>query len=652
MFGRLTFAIAVLIAAGPLGAGTFKFPAGASSYIVDGEPGRSAWREETLRAEGRRTTTYLRFYVGWVQGERITSARLRLATSHWHEAPIPATFDLLGLPDGAPGDGAEDWREYDLTSANAPAYEPGKGLDASKCRQLAVATVAPHIPDMSKTPVGFDSPELKAFLEADRNGWVTLIVRWAGGGDGNCCFHSTRSLPDPEAQPTLVLQTDGPHGADLSRETIILRAGPRQTLSGYGCGSGWDHGPNQNFGKPDEARQAHLAKATFTDTHMNTFRVWAILDKISSRPGEFNFEPFRKGYVDSGLVRHAKTAGVQRFLLSPAGVPLHMLTAEGSPAAAGQKALRDDAVPAYAELVAEVVRAAKAEAGWDLYATTIANECVNITIPQWPRVVRELRQALNARGLTGVKIGAVDWPNNDNWAVDRLDAIRKDPEAWKALDIVTTHSYSMPMTEEIFQELVWPARKELWITESACSGPTRAAAAKDLAGHMLNDLGKGATCWIYHESLLNTTPDNPATIIGFDTEAPDDQWLLLWPKYHVYRQLSETFARGAVMRQAWSNRQGTLQYPMSYTPYTAAGGRNADGSWALGLVNLTDPGPQAKAITLQVALEEAAGIAEMRMKAVRSGPSQQLVSEADVIVRHGLATVTLGPGELLTLRAK
>ena len=268
-----------------------------------------------------------------------------------------------------------------------------------------------------------------------------------------------------------------------------------------------------------------------------------------------------------------------------------------------------------AALIADILHELKAKHGVDFDITGIANECVAITIPQWPRVIRELRKDLDSYGLRSVRITAVEWPNNDNWAFDRLRSIQNDAAAWASLNAISTHSYAMPATENFYRQFCLKQSKEFWITETECSGPKPVDCGKDLAGHMINDLNHGVTCWMYHEIALNCTPDNPANLVGYDFKAPDASWLIIPPKYHYYKQLSSALPAGTVLRQAWSNEFKDMRYPGSATKYTACGGRTADGSWAIAVVNLTPVGG-GTSVTVQLAVEELAAIGRVVMRAV------------------------------------
>jgi hypothetical protein len=453
---------------------------------------------------------------------------------------------------------------------------------------------------------------------------------------------------DVPPRPDSGKQGSGEKG-DPPVPSIVFRGKARQTISGWGAGAGEDNGPGQNFGSLSEVRQAQLAKMIFTDTHIDTLRVWASLDSFSKKPGEVDISRFVRGYIESGFLKHARAAGVKRLLLAPSGLPQYMLAKDPSPAAAGQRPLSDDGVGQYAALVAEILNQLKRKHGIDFDMTGIANECVAITIPQWPRVVRELRKNLDSHGLRSVRITAVEWPNNDGWAFDRLRSIQKDDASWKSLDAISTHSYAMPATEDFYREFCLKPSKEFWITETECSGPKPVDCGKDLAGHLINDLNHGVTCWMYHEIALNCSPDNPATLVGYDFKAPDASWLLLLPKYHYYKQLSSALPVGTVLRQAWSNESKDMRYPGSPTKYTACGGKLANGSWAMAVVNLS-PVNGGMPITLQLVVEELSTTERVAMKATRSGSGKNNQAAADVVFNKGVAQVTLEPGELLTLR--
>ncbi len=437
---------------------------------------------------------------------------------------------------------------------------------------------------------------------------------------------------------------------DLKRPTIVFRKGSRQTISGWGAGAGEDNGPGQNFGSLSEARKARLAALLYSDAHIDTLRVWASLESISRKAGEVDVSRFVNGYVKSGFIKYARDTGMKRLLLAPGGIPQYMLAKDPSPAAAGQRPLTDDGIKQYAALIAGILHELKLKHNVDFHMTGIANECCAITIPQWPRVIRELRKDLDAYGLRSVKITAVEWPNNDGWAFDRIRSIQNDPAAWPSLDAISTHSYAMPATEDFYRQFCLKQPREFWITETECSGPKPVDCGKDLAGHMINDLNHGVTCWMYHEIALNCSPDNPANLVGYDFKASDASWLIVPPKYHYYKQLSSALPAGTVLRQASSNETQDMRYPGSATKYTACGGRTADGSWAMAVVNLT-PVNGGTTVTVQLAVEELAAAAQLVMKATHSGNGKNNEPAADVVFRHGVTTVTLEPDELLTLRS-
>jgi hypothetical protein len=451
-----------------------------------------------------------------------------------------------------------------------------------------------------------------------------------------------------------VREGDGNRGfgkeLDFKRPTIVFRKGARQTISGWGAGAGEDNGPGQNFGSLSEARKTRLAALLYTEAHIDTLRVWASLDHISRKPREVDVSRFVNGYIKSGFIQHARTAGMKRLLLAPGGVPQYMLAKDASPAAAGQRPLSEAGVVQYAALVADILHELTLKHNVEFHMTGIANECCAITIPQWRRVIRELRKDLDAYGLRSVKITAVEWPNNDGWAFDRLRSIQSDPAGWASLDAISTHSYAMSATEDSYRQFCLKPPKEFWITETECSGPKEVDCGKDLAGHLINDLNHGVTCWMYHEIALNCSPDNPANLVGYDFKAPDASWLIVPPKYHYYKQLSSALLAGTALRQAWSNESQDMRYPGLATKYTACGGRNADGSWAVAVVNLT-PVNGGSTVTVQLAVEELAAAAQLVMKATHSSNGKNNEPAADVVFRHGVTTVTLEPDELLTLRS-
>jgi len=629
-------------------AGQYRLTADATGYVDETNPDRVAYRDGSLRAEDRwqKTQSYLRFDVGYVTG-KITGARLLLTTSHWGHADSNQDFNVYALKDSAPGDAPDGWSEPDLEARNAPANELAYGVDPAQTVSLGTMTV-PGAPAQGGTPASFTSSQLVSSLASCTKGYVTLILSAANDNDGNSCFYSRYALI--AKQPVLEITTSGPDSIDLTQPTLRMSSHPRQTLEDYGCGNGGANGPQQNFGALTQDQKAQLSKLLFTDSNRHTLRIWVDYNHLCPHDdGTINLHDFQVGYVDDGLIKDARAAGVTTLLLSPSVPPSWMYTTAPSPEAANQACLRDDAPPRYGALLAETVLQIKKQFGIAIDNCSIANECVGILPRQWPVIVKTLRAELDKRGLQSTKISAVDWPSFDGWFAARVGAIKSDPDAWNALDDVSGHSYSNPMIEDFYQAYSRTSGKGYWCTETECGGPTPISRAWQLAAHLLSDLNHGCSRWIYHESALADNQGNPALLVSLHPYDNKVNWLEIPPKQEYFRQIGIAVAPGAKVEQVNSTLEGDMLWSNNAPTWDAAGGLNADGSYALAITKSVSvdetPG------TLQVAIDGLAKSPVAVMKAWRSGANGCVVPDPDVVLHHGVANVTLAPGELLTLRS-
>ncbi len=516
----------------------------------------------------------------------------------------------------------------------------------------------------------FADAALAQALAADRNGYVTLMIVFAdGGGVSNSCFEPRTVLGD--AQPFLEIETAGPGGLDMAQPTFVVTTGARQTISGYGTGMTGSHrvkSPGywtengQNLGalsdKPE--RLTEYFKFVYADTGANSLRIWWDIGNTI----EEDLPKFTSGYVEPGILKAAKEAGITRFFLCT-NPPKRMWTAEPS-AEVGLEALSEQGIVDYPNYLADIAAVLKKQFDVELYMVTIANEEIRIKISDWPRVVKNLRRALDARGLTRVKIGGVDWPNNDDWAWARLRAIQDDPEAWKVFDVVATHSYAMSVTERFYRQFIHGHDgKELWMTETESSGPTQTSVGKDLVGHMLNDLNHGAATWIYHQAGLAVSGDHGSTLVGYDPNGPDGSWIRVSPKYEYFKQITTAFPPGTQMRRIWGSTLGDAWYPGWGKPKgLATGGQRADGGWSFALLNTAEADEADAPRTFTLAVEELAGVTKLPATVQRTGegtstevkptegpkyvPLKQ--TQENAVVERGTLTLTLGPNELVIIQ--
>ena len=647
--------------------GFYRIIADASGDINNGEPNRVMGPH--LRADYNKI--YLRFYIGWTAGQKIKSATLKLPTRSWQHDP-PKSFKIYALNDGIPVDACMGWNEYTLCASNAPANVLTKaGFDPKLSWELGLmqAGDAPDNDNPDKKPLytcTFESSNLISAITNDTNGYLTLMIT-CHAGVGNSCFRSRQELG--ERQPILEITTDDDkRGLDMTKPLFVVCSGARQTISGYGCGSGGAHGikrpgeywnaNGQNLGglSDQPERMQKYFDVLFKDTGANSIRLWM---------GDLELKSWERGYFETGEIKAAQHAGVTRFFLC--ANPPQSMWGPKTPDSYGIEPLSEAGVKDYPELLAEFAARVKKTFGIELYMITIANEELRVTIRQWPLVVKNLRQALDARGLKNVKIGANDWPSNDNYFWDRVKSVQDDPEAWKLLDAITFHSYGLSLTENVYQQFIQgQTGKEIWQTETSSGGAIPQSTAKDVAGHMLNDLNHGAATWIYHELGL-AQRDHQSELVGYDPNGPDDDWIVCMPKYHYFKQVATTFPVGTRMRRIWGSTVGDAWYPGWGTPKVLiTAGQRPDGSWVFAMLNTAEDNAADPQRTASLAVEELANVpkvagtltrlAEGAFKTYDLTPGAKhdylRTTTEPIQLVYGVATLTLGPNELVTIHTK
>src|SRR6185437_10789806 len=84
-----------------------------------------------------------------------------------------------------------------------------------------------------------------------------------------------------------------------------------------------------------------------------------------------------------------------------------------------------------------------------------------------------------------------------------IDAIQADPDAWRALSAIASHSYNMAATPEAASRIAAADgrnTKDYWMTEASANGPEApgdALQAASLASRFLNDMNHRVTHWIH-----------------------------------------------------------------------------------------------------------------------------------------------------------
>ena len=445
---------------------------------------------------------------------------------------------------------------------------------------------------------------------------------------------------------------------------ITVEPGPRQVFAGFGTSLGnW----GRDYQKLAPAERDRLARLLWRDLGMTTLRLWINLDEFAPgpEPSRRTIADFRARYLDSGIVADARALGMTHLLLAPDAMPAHLkLKRAGGPA---DFVLKEDAIPAYADLIAEFLATVRDQAGVTFEATGIQNEpndLDRITPAQMVSLVKALRRALDARGLASVAIVAPEAANVDGIYLDTIARLKADPAAWAALGGVASHSYGMGSTAASAAQIAGPDGRNLrpsWMTESSDNGPEApgdAVRSAMLASRFLGDLNNRTTHWVHFLGFEAPDPRDDGTRILAYTPGP--LRMTIFHKFYAYQQLSRAFPPGSVARRCRSTL-GSMDWTYGKKPALSAAAAVApDGTWAVGLSNFTstsfrdDPddnaGRSARTFEVTVTIPELAGTRARPFALRRTGPHLTDATEGQLSLIDGRATVRLGPLELVTLR--
>ena len=441
------------------------------------------------------------------------------------------------------------------------------------------------------------------------------------------------------------------YGYTLPRPVITLTPGRRQAISGFGAGMLMD-GPNQNFNALSPDRVATAVKVLWGDGKLNTIRLWAFFDNQRPQDGKPNLGGFETAYINNGLIRELKKNGVTHFLLSPGFPPAWCVNP-----ANGQLETDQQAVD-YAELIASFIGELHTKHGVDITITGVANECPAITFHEWPVIIKNLRAKLDARGLKRVKITAPEWANNDGYMGNIVNAIINDPEASAALFAISSHSYAIPVGFGAYEGWCQGQGREFWMDESGTSdSQSQAAQGTEMAGHVISDVNYGVANWVFFIGANATHSEDGLRILLLEPYAGKN-WLIIPQRYYYFRQISEAFSTGAVMRLTTSSLGENAFFGRFNPRLVATGGRNADGTWAVAVLNCSggafDGGDTRKAETyaVEVVIPELVNVPSLIMTQHRSGPGDNNdAKQTDITMKNGKATITIASTELVTLRA-
>jgi len=214
--------------------------------------------------------------------------------------------------------------------------------------------------------------------------------------------------------------------ADAGEVTLTVHDDARATFRGLGVNQPerW----NRIDDIPRERRQ-ELA-GMMAAMGMKVLRIWA--DGIDSTTDlTLAKQYFEEGYIDNHFLQDYLDYG---------GHPLVVLSPWHWDNALNKRTVPDD-VQAYASRVAELIAWVMSEHGIAIHATGVVNEPGS-----WPHdkvrdAVKYLREELDARGLTNVGVIAPEYSGAKPKAMECIEVLEADPDAWAAVSAISTHSY-------------------------------------------------------------------------------------------------------------------------------------------------------------------------------------------------------------------
>jgi hypothetical protein len=390
-----------------------------------------------------------------------------------------------------------------------------------------------------------------------------------------------------------------------------------------------------------------------TFSGFNTFSFWSYIENPSTR---------------DQVIATAKQYGLKRIIMNPT--------------------MRDNTNTAYTPMehanqqLLDVIE--YLAAGYPIYGLTVMNKLntnesdTRRVDPAWPVEFLKLFSAkLDSAGITGIKLGG---PSTIEWApyVDPtltgashgygfqpgdnmmyLNAIMNDPDALAILDAIELQSYGWSHTEEV-QQLAIQHGKEQWVALSATDGISNNNGDPVLspvsAANLLANINHGVTHWNYWvwDQLAN-----------FNTGE-------LNRRGKVLQHIGKSFQEGALVRKVLSNPY-VFSERMFWNFYdinnpannrqpelVAAAAENKDGSFVIGLVNLSGVEAQhfnskfyaakAKVVDVNLTFEEFQPNQVAVFQIQRSDPNGAYSTPGNAYLFKNKMTVSINPQDLLILK--
>jgi len=446
--------------------------------------------------------------------------------------------------------------------------------------------------------------------------------------------------------------------------TITVQPGARQSFNGMGA-SLFRFTPSADYNRQlTRAQQRALPRLLWHDARFRSVRLWIHPDDFLPAPNAQNIAPYVDGWMTTHKLPDTLAAGATRLNLAPDNIPAAMGDGHGL--------IRDGEIPNYAALLAGFVRVFKDRTGVLINYAAVLNEPndrpVKLSDAQWPVMIKDLRQALDVRGLQAVKIIAPESANCGADAYAVVDSIKADPEAWRDLEGVATHSYNNAAREEMAERV---GGKDYWITEAggitdADEGGQDGLQAASIASRFLNDVNHRVTDWQFFIGFEQADPrGNTGRIIKYD---PAPYKFTVLQKYYYLKQLAEAFDVGAAFRHSLSSLDGEMDYTYGKKPrVNAAAARNPDGTWGIGLSDYTSPiftnaddpkdfalhnsGYAAQPFRVTVRVPELSKIKALRFAVRRSTATVSDQPAGFAAMHGGVVTMLVRPLELVTMRS-
>ncbi len=449
---------------------------------------------------------------------------------------------------------------------------------------------------------------------------------------------------------------------------ITVETDERQTYEGFGFSMASSSGSHDSRSDWEKEK---IAQYGYDDLKVEALRLWLPNKSTFVSADKINLMPFINQYK-SGFLDIAKKRGI-KLLLAPQDHFPDFLKGEDVNPDTGKKqgwggGVRPSMADTYAKLLAMVVRDLKFEYDVPIYATGIANEPSNMSAQSMALIIPALRKYLDEFDCSEVFIVAPELANNDWRAIEFFDYFKARPEAWSNIDMLSTHSYNMSVTEQIGKYTDELESKRFWQTESSITHYDDSAGygvAVTTAARFINDLNHWCTLWMHFQGISSGTTER-TSVSGWNGAKREPEHKKM---YWYIKQIVDTYDKGAIFYHSISDQLGEMEYTYGIKcPLYCATAQNPDGTWAICVLNATDTvmreaeQPMSKfrkenvlrADTVMNVKLNVLGLAEsgtQKFKVMRSGKEGLYEEVSEITAEDGVINLTLQPGDLYSLRS-